>query len=58
MRPFDGVGFKPHPRGPRIGYWNWDMPGLETAVHVDGTINDNKDRDAAGPRSCASRGVR
>jgi hypothetical protein len=21
------------------------MPGLETAVHVDGTINDNKDRD-------------
>ena len=30
---------------PRIGYWNWDLPGLETAVHVDGTINDNKDRD-------------
>ena len=23
----------------------WDMPGLETAVHVDGTINDNTDRD-------------
>jgi hypothetical protein len=21
------------------------MPGLERAVHVDGTINDNKDRD-------------
>jgi hypothetical protein len=45
VRPFNGVGFKQHPRGPRIGYWNWDMPGLETAVHVDGTINDNKDRD-------------
>ena len=44
MRPFSGVGFT-HPRGPRIGYWNWDMPGLESAVHVDGTINDNKDRD-------------
>jgi hypothetical protein len=43
--PFNGVGFKQHPRGPRIGYWNWDMPGLETAVHIDGTINDNKDRD-------------
>ena len=45
VRPFNGVGFKQHPRGPRIGYWNWDMPGLETAVHIDGTINDNKDRD-------------
>ena len=28
VRPFNGVGFKQHPRGPRIGYWNWDMPGL------------------------------
>ena len=45
VRPFNGVGFKKHPRGPRIGYWNWDLPGLATAVHVDGTINDNKDRD-------------
>jgi hypothetical protein len=45
VRPFTGVGFKQHPRNPRIGYWNWDMPGLATAVHVDGTINDNKDRD-------------
>ena len=45
VRAFRGVGFKNHPRGPRIGYWNWDLPGLETAVHVDGTVNDNKDRD-------------
>ena len=45
VRPFQGVGFKNHPRGPRIGYWNWDLPGLATAVHVDGTINDNRDRD-------------
>ena len=45
VRPFNGVGFRNHPRGPRIGYWNWDMPGLETAVHVDGTLNDDKDRD-------------
>ena len=45
VRPFRGVGFKNHPRGPRIGYWNWDLPGLKTAVHVDGTVNDNADRD-------------
>jgi hypothetical protein len=45
VRPFGGVGFKNHPRGPRIGYWKWDLPGLRTAVHVDGTVNDNSDRD-------------
>jgi hypothetical protein len=45
VRPFNGVGFRQHLRGPRIGYWNWDLPGLDTAVHVDGTINDNEDRD-------------
>jgi hypothetical protein len=43
--PFHGVGYKPHPRGPRIGYWNWDFPGLQSAVFVDGTINDDQDRD-------------
>lgn len=45
VRPFDGVGFRPHPRGKRIGYWNWDFPGLRSAVHVDGTLNDPRDRD-------------
>jgi len=45
VRPFPGVGYKNHPRGMRIGYWNWDLPGLKTAVHADGTINDNSDRD-------------
>jgi hypothetical protein len=30
-------------RGSATG--DWDLPGLETAVHVDGTVNDNKDRD-------------
>jgi hypothetical protein len=44
-RPFNGVGFKGHPRGRRIGFWSWDLPGLRTAVHVDGTLNDNRDRD-------------
>jgi hypothetical protein len=45
VRPFGGVGFKNHPRGRRIGFWRWDLPGLRTAVHVDGTVNDNRDRD-------------
>ena len=45
VRLFDGVGFQPHPRGRRIGFWNWDFPGLRSAVHVDGTLNDDSDRD-------------
>ena len=45
VKPFNGVGFSNHPRGMRIGYWNWDFPGLKSAVHVDGTVNDNSDRD-------------
>jgi Carbohydrate family 9 binding domain-like len=44
-KPFSGVAYKPHPRGARIGYWNWDFPGLISSVHVDGTINDDSDRD-------------
>jgi len=43
--PFHGVGYKPHPRGPRIGFWNWDFQGLQSAVFVDGTVNDDRDRD-------------
>jgi hypothetical protein len=45
VRLFGGVDFKNHPRGRRIGFWSWDLPGLRTAVHVDGTVNDNRDRD-------------
>jgi len=45
VRPFHGVGYKPHPRGRRIGFWNWDFPGLQSAVFVDGTINNDEDRD-------------
>jgi hypothetical protein len=36
-----------HPRGPRWAFLDWDLPGLQTAVHVDGTLND---------RSVVSRG--
>lgn len=43
--PFDGVGFTGHPRGGRTGFWGWDLPGLRSAVSVDGTINDDTDRD-------------
>lgn len=29
-----------HPRGLRWAFRNWDLPGLQSAVHVDGPIND------------------
>jgi len=34
-----------HPRGNRWAYTNWDFPGLKTAVHVDGDINDKSKVD-------------
>lgn len=34
-----------HPRGLRWAFLNYDMPGLQTAVHIDGTLNDNSDID-------------
>jgi hypothetical protein len=44
-RAFNGVGFKSHPRGKRIGFWNWDYPELRKAVQIDGTLNDDRDTD-------------
>jgi hypothetical protein len=44
-QPFLGVGYKEHPRNPRTGFFQWDLPGLKTAVYMDGTINDSSDRD-------------
>jgi hypothetical protein len=32
----DGIGGHVHPRGERYGFLDWDFPGLEHAVHVDG----------------------
>ena len=29
-----------HPRGLRWAFREWDLPGLRTAVHVDGALND------------------
>lgn len=34
-----------HPRGIRWAFTNFDMPGLQTAVQVEGTLNDNTDID-------------
>lgn len=34
-----------HPRGRRWAFREWDMPGLQWAVQVDGTINDSSDTD-------------
>jgi len=34
-----------HPRGIRWAFTNFDMPGLQTAVKVDGTLNINSDID-------------
>lgn len=30
-----------HSRGPRWAFLDYDFPGLQTAVHVDGTLNDS-----------------
>ncbi len=35
-----------HPRGTRWAFKNFDMPGLETAVHLEGTLNDPESLDA------------
>ncbi len=34
-----------HARGIRWAFTNFDMPGLQTAVQIDGTLNDNSDID-------------
>lgn len=34
-----------HPRGRRWAFMDWDFPGLEWAVHIDGTLNDDRDID-------------
>ncbi len=44
FQAWDGVGFK-HPRGERLGFFRWDLPGLRSGVHVDGVINDPAVRD-------------
>ena len=43
--PFNGVGFTNHPRGGRLGGFDWHFPGKKTAVQIDGTVNNDDDRD-------------
>ena len=40
LKASNGVGFTNHPRELRLGSWGFELPGLETAGHVDGTVND------------------
>jgi len=44
VKPWNGVGFTTHPRGPRIGFFRWDLPGLRCAVFADGVVNDRATR--------------
>jgi hypothetical protein len=45
LKPFNGVDFKTHPRGGRLGNFEWSFPGKQTAVAIDGTINNDDDKD-------------
>lgn len=42
---FNGVGFKEHPRGLRWAFLGWDYPGVKVAVDVQGTLNNEHDKD-------------
>jgi len=41
----DAMRYGKHPRGARWAFMDWDMPGLRTAVQVQGTLNDPADVD-------------
>lgn len=43
--PFNGVGLTNHPRGGRLGQFDWTFPGKKTAIAIDGTVNNDTDRD-------------
>ena len=45
LRSFNGVGMNNHPRGKRLGNFKWYYPGMQTAVQIDGTVNNDSDRD-------------
>ena len=42
-------------RAPRRNFvqFQWDCPGLKYAIHVDGTLNDNRDKDRSWSVECA-----
>lgn len=41
----DGSRYQKHPRGKRWAFMDWDFPGLQSAVQLQGTLNDNRDVD-------------
>ncbi|MHC4519640.1 MAG: carbohydrate-binding family 9-like protein [Planctomycetota bacterium] len=41
----DALRYKKHPRGRRWAFMDWDFTGLKSAVHVDGTLNDDASVD-------------
>ncbi|MBM3932846.1 MAG: polyhydroxyalkanoate depolymerase [SAR202 cluster bacterium] len=41
----NGLDGRKHPRGARWGFLDWDMKGLKTAIHIDGTLNKRDDTD-------------
>lgn len=41
----DSMRFGKHRRGKRWAFLDWDFPGMQSAVQVDGTLNDNTDID-------------
>jgi hypothetical protein len=45
FQEFNGVGFTKHPRGKRWAFLGWDYAGARSAVAVQGTLNDDRDRD-------------
>src|SRR6266581_5646167 len=45
LAPFNGVGFTKHPRGGRLGNFHWSLPGKQTGVIIDGTVNQDNDRE-------------
>lgn len=45
VKEFNGVGYNEHPRGPRLGSWDFRFPGLKSEVKVDGKLNDDSYRD-------------
>jgi hypothetical protein len=45
LKPFHGVGFTTHPRGGRLGQFEWTVPGRRSAVKILGTLNDSGDTD-------------
>jgi hypothetical protein len=42
---WDLLLLKPYHDGQKVAVDSWDIPGLITKVHVDGTLNDPSDRD-------------